>query len=50
MNNAIWNDTTRQELIDFYQRCVQIQSFSDEEGELANYILDTMKAIGFYED
>ena len=49
MNNAIWNDTTRQELIDFYQRCVQIQSFSDEEGELANYILDTMKAIGFDE-
>lgn len=49
MNNAIWNDTTRQELIDFYQRCVQIQSFSDEEGELANYILDTMKAIGYDE-
>ena len=49
MNNAVWNETTRQELIGFYQRCVQIQSFSDEEGELANYILETMKAIGYDE-
>lgn len=49
MTNAIWNEATRQGLIDFYQRCVRIQSFSDEEGELANCILDTMKALDYDE-
>ena len=49
MTDAIWNETTRQGLIEFYRRCVQIQSFSDEEGELANYILGVMKELDYDE-
>lgn len=36
-------------LLDFAVRAVQTRSYSDEEGELANLIMDEMRALG-YED
>ena len=42
-------ENMREDLIKFVQKAVQTRSYSDEEGELARLIAETMRGLGYDE-